>query len=230
MTTNASTTLQNLIDRIRRRTNNEQSQFVTDAELTDEINSSLSELDDLLIAESADYKLKEVEVTITDSTLAMFPLPDDFLKSRGVSRQFGGRWMTLDRYFYSGRDIYEFPYLVAPYGDISIFYKIEDGYCRIIPTQNSAGTYRLGYIPDFTYLVDPSDSLPAYMDTNSWCEYAVVDVCIKVLAKDNLDPGTFQQQKASLTQRIVNAAKNRDEGPPKTIQNTRSQLYRRRRR
>jgi hypothetical protein len=59
------------------------------------------------------------------------------------------------------------------------------------------------------------------MDLQAWCEYAIVDVSIKILAKQNLDPTAFMAQKAGLTQRILSMAANLDAGGPKKTVDTR---------
>jgi hypothetical protein len=64
--------------------------------------------------------------------------------------------------------------------------------------------------------------LQSYMDSQAWYEYAVVDCAIKVLAKQDLDPATFLQQKAELHELIMKlSAPNRDEGEPSAMVDTR---------
>lgn len=219
-----STSLLTLRTRARQRTNMENNTgFVTDAELTDMLNCSLGDLDDTLVSTYEDYKLTDYLTSISTPVEGQnyFALPSDFLKCRGVDRQFNGTYMTMDNYNFTKRNQYSFPVMNFVYGYLDVYYRIQDGYCFVIPWQNCAANYRLWYIPKFLTLVNDGDVLPAYMDTQAWSEYAVVDTCIKILAKQDLDPTTFMAQKAALQARIINAAKPRDAGPVKRVQNTR---------
>lgn len=209
---------------IRRRTHMESNQFVSSNEILEYANASAAELDDLLIATYEDYKVKKYIFTLTVPTPpddAQFALPSDFLKGHGVDRQINGVWMTLQPFQNPNRNLYSFPIINYLYGYLDVFYEIIDGYVQIIPAQNSGATYRLHYIPKFIPMATTADSLPSYMDTQSWSEYIVTDVSIKVLEKQNLDPSTFMAQKMALQTRIINAAKPRDVSGVKTVQNTR---------
>ena len=145
-------------------------------------------------------------------------MPDAFLKSRGVDRLYGGSYIALQPYNFQKRSSYAYPINRA--GDVADSkYRIQGDRCYIIPEQNAAATYRLWYVPKYSALV--SGALPSYMDTNSWHEYAVADVGAKVQQKQDLDASVFVQQKLMLRDRIVNAAKTRDAGPPKRMVDTR---------
>jgi len=223
---NASTTLQNLITQVRQRTGMENSQYVTDAELTTYINSSLAEMDDLLISRYEDYKMAFQTYTITTPLDGYnnFPLPSDFLKLRGVERQMDGdpnHWMTLTRFSFQSRNRDSYPTIRQQYGRLYLNYRIEGRNVVIIPAANSAATYRIAYVPQYVMLVNTTDTLQPYMDTQAWCEYAVVDTAIKVYNKQNMDPSVFMAQKEQLKQRILSMAANLDAGMPKKTANTR---------
>ena len=59
------------------------------------------------------------------------------------------------------------------------------------------------------------------MDQQSWIEYAVVDVGIKIFTKQNLDPSGFMARKEGLRNRIIGAMTNRDQSGPDCIANVR---------
>lgn len=217
------TTLAVLRTRVRQRAHIENSQVVTDAEINDMLNMSLSMLDDLLIDTYADYKLTTAQLTITQAVDGYnnMTVPNDFCKLRGVDRQVSGNWMTLDNYEFPKRNQFSFPVINFVYGYLDVYYKLQGQQVEIIPAANSQATYRLWYIPQYVPLISDSDTLQPYMDTQAWCEYAVVDVCAKILIKQYLDPSFFLAQKAELKDHIINTAKPRDAGPPKRVQNTR---------
>jgi hypothetical protein len=195
----------------------ENNQFVTDVELTSYINNSLSELDDLLISRYEDYKLSTASgvITIAQDGYNKFALPADFLKLRGCDRQVDGdahHFMTMQRFGLQERNKNAYPVLRAAYGSYSLLYRVEGRNIVVVPADNSAATYRVWYVPQYILLVAPSDTLQPYMDTQAWCEYAIVDVSIKVLAKQNLDPSIFMAQKDALIKRVEAMAANLDAG------------------
>lgn len=221
-----STSILDLILAVRQRTNTENSQFVTDAELTSYITNSLAEMDDLLVSRYEDYKLSNVINTLpingADATNA-FPLPADFLKLRGFEYSVDGtHWITLKRFNFQMRNNGSYGFAISPYGRSSATYRIEGDNIIVMPQDQSAGQYQLWYTPEFELIdVGNGPSLPSYMDVQAWHEYATVDTSIKVLQKQNLDPSIFMAQKEALKDRILSAASNRDAGSPKKIANTR---------
>lgn len=220
-----ATTLTNLIDSLRFQTNMEESQFVTDSELTGYLNSSLAELDDILVDEYDDYKITPVTLTISSNVdgYNYFYIPSDFLKGRLVEKQINGQWKELRRFNLQAKNRFHFP-LGAVFGDrfVNLQYRLLGDKVYIEDFSQAAGTYQLWYVPKFTPLTDGYSTLPAYMDAQSWCEYAVADSAIKVLDKQNLDPAVFMARKEALKQRIIKAASSRDAGPPKVTVDSRS--------
>lgn len=207
------TTLSDLISQARLLSNMEESQFVTDAELTTYLNWGLSALDDLIVTLFEDYKKTSVQATITTPVdgYNSFPLPVDFLKGRGLDRQFGGVWHTMNRSGMPGRNsgqAFGGVFSVGPHS-----YRIEDSKVIIEPWQNCTGVYQLHYIPRFVPLVNTTDTVQDYMNQQSWCQFAVIDCVIKILAKQDMDASQWVMQKNDLYQRITNAASIRDAGP-----------------
>lgn len=194
----------------------EKSQFVTDAEVTAYLNWGLSALDDLMVTLYEDYKISEIQETITSSIdgYNSFNLPADFLKARAMDRQFGGGvWHTMQRVGLPARNRGNgaFSILVAQQARN---YRVQGTQVIVEPWQQAAGTYKLTYIPRFVPLANPSDTLPDYMDLQSWCQFAVIDAVIKILTKQDMDASQWQSQKSDLFQRITTAASVRDAGPP----------------
>jgi hypothetical protein len=85
-----SVTLLQLKDRSRQRADMENSEFVTDAELTIYINGSIAELHDLLVASyGSDYFLSSTTFSTVAGTES-YSLPADFYKLMGVDVQVSG--------------------------------------------------------------------------------------------------------------------------------------------
>lgn len=214
------TLLSDLVTTLRQRTDTSASQFVTDPELAGYLNSSLAELDDVLIGTYEDYKVTTTTATIASSVDGsnFFMLPADFLKSRRVDRQVNGCWLQLDRFSMMESNAYAYPALSRV--GFEFRYRIEGLKCWIVPWSNSAGIYQLWYVPRFTALA-LTDPLPSYMDQQSWTEFAIADSGAKVLQKQDLDPSIFLGQKGQQQARVVAAAATRDAGPPRRMVDTR---------
>lgn len=220
-----ATTLTSLVTRLRQRTDTVSSQHVTDSELEGCLNESLAELYDILVESYEDYNVTTAAATVTSSVDGSnyFALPTDFHKMRGVDRLVGAVYMPLERFEFAQRASFGPPLTVYAGVITSSRYHILGGNCWIQPYSNAAGTYRVWYVPAYAILTT-SDNLPAYMDTfaNAWHAYAIADSAIKIMGKQQLDPSVFMQQKAELRQRIIDAAKPRDAGPPKRMVDTRN--------
>jgi len=215
------TSLLDLITQCRQVTNTESNQFITNSELTYYLNSSLAELDDLLVVKQADYRLVQTICNITVGNT--FALPADFYQLRGVDYYAYGvasnPWQTLNQFMLKERNRYANPMVRTLYGVTSIYYMLQDGYVAIVPVDAAVGQYRLWYTPIYQPLVNLTDTIPSYFDNQAWREFAVMDTAIKILNKQNLDPSAFMQRKEELKTRILAMAGHRDAGDPKCVVN-----------
>ncbi|MGD0331140.1 MAG: hypothetical protein ABSB40_11995 [Nitrososphaeria archaeon] len=225
-----ATTLQNIIDLTRYRSNMENNFFVTDAELTIYINNSLAELDDILVTDYEDYRVSSFQSVIpTDGTSNTIPIPSNLYKLRGVDYQInheqnGTYWLTLFPFQMPERNRQRngLTNILIPYRT-GLSYRLEDTQIMIMPQMQAGGTYQVWFTPKFVPLVETTDTLNIQMDTQAWGEYAVVDCCAKIFNKQALDPSGFLAEKAALQQRVRGAMKNRDAAAPKRVSNVRFQ-------
>ncbi len=223
-----ATTLADIILAVRRRSNMEENFFVTDVELAAYINSSLAELDDILVTDYEDYRVTTYQSILQSNDNNTIPIPSSLYKLRGVDYQAQNspgnqNWYTLYAFQLTERNRNNnnaLTNLSVPYG-VNRSYRLSDAGIIILPQQQCQGTYQIWYVPKFIPLVELTDTLTIQMDTQAWVEYAVVDCCIKILNKQRLDPTGFMADKAALQLRIRNAAKNRDSAGPKRVANTR---------
>ena len=223
-----ATTLANIIQLIRYRANLENNYVVTDSELTIYINSSLAELDDILVTDYEDYNVETFQAVIpTDGTSNTFPVPSQFYKLRGVDYQLnkeqnGTYWLTLYPFQMPERNRQRsgLTNILIPY-KTGLSYRLQGNQIMIMPQMQAGGIYQVWYTPKYVPLVELTDTLSIQMDTQAWVEYSVVDCCIKCLNKQNLDPSGFLAEKGALQQRIRNAMKNRDASAPKRMANVR---------
>lgn len=215
-------TLLQLRTQARQRADAENSQYITDAELTGYINNSAAELYDLLIgAYDADYFLESVSFSTTSGT-ADYLLPNGtlysaaktFYKLRGVDAKINSSdWFALRPYNFNERNRNEdfgWSTLAGP----MVRYRVSGNYLKFSPTPDSATSVRLWYIPTYTALAADGDIL---QDVNAFSEYVVVDAAIKCRIKEDLDITVLMAVKAALKQRIEQMAENRDAGNPESV-------------
>ncbi len=228
-----TTTLQNIITLTRQRSNMENDNTVTDSELTSYINNSLAELDGLLAIRYEEYRLKNYISVLSGGASNIIPIPSDFWKLRGVDYQLQNTvpsnapiWYALKRFEFPQRNRFNnnMVYASSLYGKNIGFYLGAQGII-LTPASYAAGTYQVWYTPKFVTLIALTDILDLYMDTQAWIEYAIVDCCIKIFNKLNLDPSGYAMEKEALKHRIEAESDNRDTSGPQCVIDSASQSY-----
>ena len=217
------TTLQTLITRVRQRTMMENDQSVTDAEITDYLNSSLAFLDSIL-KQNDDYAITKTSFTITNVSTPYFAVPSDFFKLRLLRIQVPGSpnlYITMRHFSMREMDFYNNFTVFTPF-DLSanicyLSYRPMLPNIYIEPEWAPLGTYQLWYTPVYIPLVNTSDNLQAYMDTQAWNEYSVCDVCGKVNEKLMRDGQPFNQRAMIARQQIEADSSVIDRGSVRTI-------------
>ena len=215
-----STTLATMRTRVRQRADMEESEFVTDSELNQYINSSYQELYDILVSSFEDYyTLPPVNFTISSGT-EYYTLPSDFYKLRGVDASSdGNNYYTLAPFNFLNRNRNNENLMSLDRSSYDINYRIVGSRIYFTPIDQAAGSYRIWYIPVATTLSSDSSTLDGI---NGWEEYIVVDAARKCLDKEESDTRMLSAEKEALRQRIINASARRDVGMPKTISDVNS--------
>jgi hypothetical protein len=221
-----ATTLQTLITRVRQRTMLENDQSSTDLEITDYLNSSLAFLDSIL-KQQDDYDITSVSNTISNVATPYFAVPADFFKLRMLEMLAPSNpnyYITLKQFSLRTKNRYNTS-MLTPFafstGICNLAYRVMLPNIYIEPAQFCTGTFRLWYTPVYTLLVNTTDALPAYMDTQAWNEYAVCDVAAKLMDKQGLDPSSFYMRAMSAKQTVEADSAVIDRGSVKVIEDTR---------
>lgn len=187
--------------------------FITDSELTSYINASIAELYDILVSRYSDYYTAETTATVAAGA-STIPLPAGFYKLRGLDMLNNGNWITLRKFNFEDRNLYN---NALPYSRVwgpGVRYRVFGDNVILTPTDSAQGTYKLYYIPAFTPLALDADTFDGI---NGWEEYVIVDAAIKMLQKEESDVSVFMVQKQKLLDRIEAMAAERDAGEPETI-------------
>lgn len=220
-------TLLQLRTQARERADMENSDFISDSELTSYINQSYAELYDLLVARYEDYFTKESSETVAQGS-SSFTLPTDFYKLRGLDLALdsgGNNFTPVPRFNWTNRNIRNANVSRLLSGQFNVSYRIVGDQMELVPTDSSQGDYRMWYIPIYTPLVSNSDVATTAVSNQSWHEYIIVDAAIKMLDKEESATGHLVRQKEALIERIEYAARNRDANQPEVVSDTTSLYY-----
>lgn len=208
-------TLSELTERIRRRSDQENSTFVTDNEIRDMANFSLGELQDILIsAYDTESFLDGYEFsTVVGQT--DYPLPDDMYKLAGVDMTKGSCSYEVKKYKFNERNIRSnSSYIGIRTADFA--YRLYGNSIKLLPEPSGVNTVTLHYIPQVTELVLDTDVVDNIY-IKSWIEYVIVDVAIKIIIKEESDPNALMAQKGHLVNRIEKMKEERDFGTVDTV-------------
>lgn len=226
---NNTTTLQNLVDRVRQRADMEGSTFVSDTEVIGYINVAMAEIHDILVDRYEDYYVSSEPFTLPADNPGT--LPNTFYKALGVDFDTGGTTYRLRRFSFQERNVYNSPAMVA--GRVTnTLYAIQGAEIKFIPSPTVSGTATLWYVPEAQQF---ATSGSGFMDVTvvtkapavafGYEEYVVVDAAIKCLQKEESDVQMLMVQKQQLKERIENAASNRDQGEPTAITDSRAGTF-----
>jgi hypothetical protein len=218
----ATYTESDLRTRARRRADMENSTFVTDAEIQDYLNSSISELHDYMVKSYEDYFVSEQTYNAPLATGGA-NLPDDFYKALGVDYDSGGITSTLKAYSFTERNVYNTPYAVID-RLAEPMYKIEGTKIKLIPGNSQSGTITLHYVPLATQfsstVTEIENVIPGYE------EYVVVATAIRMLMKEESDVSALERERQQLASRIIRAISPRDVSGSFAIRDVRKGRFR----
>lgn len=229
-------TLAQLRTAVRQRSDQVNSQFISDAELNSYINQSYFELYDILIQKYGDnYYSADPVVFATDGESMQFPLPNGtlsftngrtneagyiapaFYKLLGVDLQLANQvqsFVTIRPFNFSDRNRYAVPNFQSFYGVTNLRYRLNGEYIWLTPTPTSGQNIQIWYVPRLETLTDDADTADGI---SGWTEYIIVDGAIKCMQKEESDVSVLLAQKMALIQRIESAAANRDAANPATV-------------
>lgn len=186
----------------------ENSNFCTDAEFVSMINSSAAELYEVLVFRFEDYFVDELFFSLSSSEDG-YTMPSSCFKLLGVDVKQSDGYHGLERWELHDRNRYQHDGCVD-----TLRYKLHGQKLKLLPSTRASGyTFRVWFIPKYTNASSINDNV-GYLELQNWHEYITVDVCIKVLSKQESDASLFVMQKQALLERITKHASQRDVGKP----------------
>lgn len=200
---------------IRQRTNQENSTFVTDAELTEYLNQSLAELwSRIILCQGQPLYRSSTTYTVTSAT-SLQPLPADLMSVQEVTASINGFTGALQPFMAS-----EHGYLLNaatwnPLGGVR--YRTQGNNIEFLPASQSFSA-TLYYSPTQPRMVVGSDTFDGF---GGWEMAAIYDVAAIVCAKEESDPGFHLSQRERIYAHIDMIAAQRDASSPERVQDVR---------
>jgi len=210
-------TLSELRTRARRRADAVGNNFFSDAEINDYINNGLAELHDILVLKFEDYYVNSVSFSLVSGTesysFSSISLTD-FYKVLAVDLTTGDDTVRMKRFTFPDRNKYSYDNAVYnERGYASYEYAIRGESINFIPKPDSTDTVTIYYVPSYTKLSSDSSSTSNSLELN-WEEYAVTSAAIKMRQKEETSTAGLERELDRITQRIEDAARNRDAAEP----------------
>lgn len=213
------TTFGTIILKAQQRADMVNSGFITTSEWEGMANASLQNLYEKLIeAYGSDYWVQSPYSISTDGTNETYALPDSFFKLLGVDLQlFPGNgpsgYITIWRFNFNARNQFALPGFRTPWGQY-VRYRLRGTTIWFTPLPQGGQVLRLWYAPVFTPLTSDSD---VFSGINGWEEWAVNDIALKALTKEESDLSGVQALQAVQNDRLSSIIENRDAGEPQTV-------------
>lgn len=204
-------TLGELKQKSRERADMVNSQFVKNSELVGLINDSITDLYDLLVDTYEDYYIKEQSLT-TVFGQDTYSLPDDFYKMRGVDYFLSPtEFLSVRPFQFTERNIFNrsLVYESSYNAESRLRYRIVGNNIKFIPVPDVQKEIKFWYVPVSENLIDDIDTFDGI---NGYEELVIVDVAIKMLAKEESDTTQLERRYARLWKRVTDSAANRDAG------------------
>jgi len=199
----------------------ENSNFIEDPELLNYINEALYTWYDVMVEAYEDYFLpaEPTVFVLQPGTDGLFDLPGDFYKLAGLDRSISSgatdRFYPMKKTPWRGRTNTENTFRYALTANVT--YRIFKDKIQMTPRDSANGTYQLWYIPVATPFVNESDSIETF---NGFENLLIVDVAIKMLAKEESDPSLLLMERERLTAALDQMKIDRDINEGERIEET----------
>lgn len=205
-------TLTNLIADVRSRTNQENSTFVTDAEVTEYLNVELAELWTRLIQNQGQPFYRSSTTYTVTSTNNLQALPADFFQVQEVVATIGGITGSLTPFMMAERGYLKNAQVWSPL--MGSQYRIQAGNIEFLPATQSF-TATLFYSPTQPRLVSGGELFDGF---GGFEIAAIYGACATVLQKEESDPGFYLGQRERIYKNIDMLAAQRDASMPERVQ------------
>lgn len=218
----AVVTVQQMIDRIRQRTDQVASGFVTEAELINWINVGKRKHDSLLAkAFGTDYSATSgtFSATANTGTYSLSALTGGtFYKLLGLDRQDSTSptgWRDVKPYNFHDRNTPSpFPGVSVANQSGELRYRVYGSNLLLRPVPVGTVSMQIWWLKSDVAFTATTES---FDDVNGSSEFIVLDAAVAVKDKEESDPSVLMADRQVEEQRILEMAPNRDAGEPATV-------------
>jgi hypothetical protein len=196
---------------VRQRTNQENSTFVTDAELTEYLNQELAELWTRLVLNQGQPHFRSSTTIPVVPPTTLYALPSDFWTLQEVTATANGVTGTMQSFGLTEHGPLTSAGIYAPWGPAR--YRVQAGNIEFLPASESF-TATVYYSPCQPRLTTGSDTFDGF---NGYEVAAIYGVCATVLAKEETDPSFYMGLKQGIYRTIEAAAASRDMANPERV-------------
>lgn len=208
-------TLTDLIADVRQRTNQEESTFVTDAEITEYLNQALAELWSRLTQGGGQSHYRAQTTIAVEQGTSLYSLPADFWVLQGVEATLDGITGPLTSFMPLQRGALTNP-STCPWGLASpVRYRVQGDNIEFLPATETFDA-TVFYTPSCPRLVGLTDTFGGF---NGYEVAAIYDACATVLAKEESDPSFYAGQRDRIYRHIESLSGSRDMSQPERVQN-----------
>jgi hypothetical protein len=211
-------TVADVAKKIRFRTDQETSAFVSDAEILDYIDSAYTALYDQITMLYEQYNMTFATI-ITLADTQIYNLPANFYKLMGIDAAItGGKKISLNRIEWAERNnSWEDAASVSDFGT-NLEYNILGNTLMLNPAPLSGIELTVWYTPVAPKLTTSTQIIDGI---NGWEEFIVLECCVRIYEKQEMDPSSFVRQKKEMMERMQEVGQNRDAGTPRKVSDSR---------
>lgn len=208
-------TLANLIADVRTRTNQENSEFVTDAEIQEYINQALAELHTRLTQGTGQPFYRATTSISVVTGVALYALPESFWTLQGVEATIDGVTGPLTPFMPIEHAGLTSAAQGSPWGTTSpVRYRVQGDNIEVLPATRTF-SMTVFFTPSCPRLEEPDDTFDGF---NGYEVAAIYDACATVLAKEESDPSFYMAQRDRIYALVDSTAGSRDMGAPERVQ------------
>lgn len=206
---------------VRKRTNLENSEFVTDDEIAEYLNQELAELHSRLVANEGQPHFRSSTTYAVTVGSTLYPLPSDFYKLQRLTGTYDAITMDLEPFMEGERAgltnsmYYSATFMGGPK------YRLQGDNLEILPVTRPF-TATLFYIQASPRLDDDADTTDGF---NGYEVAAIYGACATVQAKEETDPSFYLSLKERILRHIDSLAHSRDASHPERVTDVSGDLY-----
>jgi hypothetical protein len=208
--------LSELVTIVRQRTNMENSEFVTDDEITDSLNEEWAELwGRLTLGENQPHFVSTTTISVELGT-TLYALSADFYKLLRLTSTVDRVTRDMEPFMEGERAALENTQYFTPAFLTGSRYRLQGDNVEFLPVTR-AFTANVRYIRACPVLIEDSDTLDGF---NGYEAIVLAGACALVREKEETDPSFFERRKDRLLGLIAALAAQRDASHPERVTDT----------